>query len=100
MEFIRAEHARIQAKTLYGAYVEWSKANHVQHIVSSTAFGRMLPERGYDKVKSGEVYYIGLELNPDEVKSEKCWIIWSGVHRPRVLKRGRFGPRIPDRVPV
>ena len=68
---VRAERGRIQAKTLYGAYVEWSKANHVQHIVSSTAFGRMLPERGYDKVKSGEVYYIGLELNPDDTSIDE-----------------------------
>ena len=34
------------------------------------------------------------------VKSEKCWIIWSGSVSLKGFWRGRFGPHIRDRAPA
>lgn len=52
---------KTQAKTLHDAYVIWCKANGFDY-VTSTSFGKVLPEKGFTKKKSGVYYYEGIGL--------------------------------------
>lgn len=49
------------ASKLYQSWKQFADANG-ELPVSSTAFGVMLPERGFKKVKSGTKYYVGIQL--------------------------------------
>ena len=57
--------ARVRAGHLYNAYREWCDSNGMR-ASNSTVFGRRMTERGFDKVKSNHVYYLGIGLLEDE----------------------------------
>ena len=49
------------AKALYDAFVRWCKLN-AEDVISNTAFGRALTERGYHRRKEGIMFYENLRL--------------------------------------
>ena len=52
---------RVQAAQLFEAYQSWCKENS-ERTVSQTALGVDLVKRGFEKVKSGTIGYLGLRL--------------------------------------
>ncbi|MBI1741547.1 hypothetical protein HYR54_00585 [Candidatus Acetothermia bacterium] len=60
------------AKALYGTYKHWCEQNNVDPI-SSTAFGRRLSERGFQKQrKERGNLYLGLALKAENYTAEEC----------------------------
>lgn len=51
----------VPAKRLYGAYTGWCKLNAAEP-VSQTAFGRMLADRGFEKLRARTVTYKNIRL--------------------------------------
>lgn len=51
----------VQAQTLYKAYEVWCRVNGFD-AVTSTKFGKVMPEKGFIKKKSGVYYYNGIGL--------------------------------------
>lgn len=60
----REDRASIQASDLFEAYCLWCRQNAADP-VSTTLFGRMMSERGFEKQKVGVVRYLGLELTDE-----------------------------------
>lgn len=52
---------RVRAGELYDRYKLWAEATG-EHQLSLTAFGNSITERGFQKVKSASVFYLGLGL--------------------------------------
>jgi putative DNA primase/helicase len=61
---------RTPASRLYAGYKAWGEAGGEKELMSSTAFGRKLPERGFSKqgTSRGNVY-LGIGLRPEEETS-------------------------------
>lgn len=57
------EGKRMKAKLLYETYREWAKDNG-QYVMSSTKFGREVAQK-FEKQKSSEIYYSGVDLNAE-----------------------------------
>jgi putative DNA primase/helicase len=58
---IMAEGTRCKASDLYAAYVKWGEVNH-EKIVSQTEFGREMTSRGFEKQRTGGIWYLGIGL--------------------------------------
>jgi putative DNA primase/helicase len=55
---------RCKASELYASYKAWAEANREQ-IVSQTEFGREMDRRGFQRLKSSVIYYLGIDLRKD-----------------------------------
>jgi putative DNA primase/helicase len=55
------EGAQVGATPLYNAYQNWCKEMG-EEVLTQTAFGRSLGERGYKREKSGTVTWYGIGL--------------------------------------
>ncbi len=53
--------SKATAKALYAAYVAWADANG-ERPMTQNAFGRRLAERGFERKKSGGIWWHGIEL--------------------------------------
>lgn len=62
---VAAEDATARAGELYAAYREWCDRSG-ERPLSGTMFGRRLTERGYDKVRTKYVRYLGIGLLASE----------------------------------
>ena len=60
----RVEKAETQATLLFEAYRLWCTGNAVEPM-SQTLFGKMLPERGFEKNKGGTIRYLGIQLTEE-----------------------------------
>ena len=56
---------RARAGALYEAYRGWCDANE-ERSMSGTRFGRRLTAGGFDKIKDGHIYYLGIGLLSNE----------------------------------
>jgi hypothetical protein len=56
---------RIGATDLYQAFAEWSRNNGVMKVVTMKRFGMIL-SASFEKVKSGTIFYVGLQLKPEQ----------------------------------
>lgn len=50
------------AKELYDEFKKYCEANGIDPIMSGTAFGRRMVDKGYEKMKVGNMYYRNIEL--------------------------------------
>ena len=53
---------KMKASILYARYTRWCEVNN-ERAISSTAFGLRMGNEGYEKVKKGSVYYLGLTVD-------------------------------------
>jgi putative DNA primase/helicase len=58
------ETMRTRSSTLYKCYKKWCEASGYR-ARSATSFGTALTERGFDREKSGERYYLGIALRQE-----------------------------------
>jgi putative DNA primase/helicase len=58
---IQGNQFRVKASELYAHYKEWA-ATRNEYVMSQTDFGRAMVERGMEKRKSGDNWYLGLAL--------------------------------------
>jgi len=52
----------VPAAELYDAYSEWHRENVGKNPVKVQKFGRLMKDKGFEKKKSGKLYYLGLRL--------------------------------------
>ena len=53
---------RVAAAELYDTYCEWHKENVGKNPIKVQKFGRLMKDKGFEKRKSGKLYYLGLRL--------------------------------------
>ncbi len=56
------ERLTVQAVDLYMRYKEWAKHNG-EYIVNQRKFGQAMAERGFQKIESNAIWYVGLQLS-------------------------------------
>jgi len=61
-----SDHHQVAASKLYRAFCRWYKAKGNLRVISKKRFGLILGN-SFDRIKSGNIFYIGLRLKEEEV---------------------------------
>lgn len=61
-----SDHHQVAASKLYRAFCRWYKARGNLRVISKKRFGLILGN-SFDRIKSGNIFYIGLRLKEEEV---------------------------------
>jgi putative DNA primase/helicase len=62
---VQIQGARIRCGQLYGRYKKWAEGGG-EDVLSMTAFGNAMQERGIEKAKSGGKWYLGIGFSQDD----------------------------------